>query len=106
MPAQSDLPDGHDREHDIPRHLDAIHCAKRPISLAISTPSTVSRASAKNKLLLKISKSGVFCPRSGPDEGRTRRHETLDRQCGGREGIIALCGADECCARGREIAWS
>ncbi|MGC2781342.1 MAG: hypothetical protein WA418_37460, partial [Bradyrhizobium sp.] len=59
------------------------------ISLARSVTKPASRPNAKNKSLLKISKSGVCCPHSGPDEGRTRRHETLGRQCGGRESIDA-----------------
>jgi hypothetical protein len=29
----------------------------------------------ENKSFLKIRKSGLSCARSGPDEGRTRRHE-------------------------------
>ncbi len=63
---------------------------ERRVSSATSISSLISRASRKNKLLPKISRSCLFSLRSGPDEGRTRRHETLGRQCGGREGISAL----------------
>ncbi len=63
---------------------------ERRVSSATSISSLISRASRKNKLLPKISRSCLCSLRSGPDEGRTRRHETLGRQCGGREGISAL----------------
>jgi hypothetical protein len=33
------------------------------------------KPSRENKSFLKIRKSGLSCARSGPDEGRTRRHE-------------------------------
>src|SRR5947209_2728665 len=64
--------------------------AEKLISLVMSKPKRISRGLAKNKLLLKIIKSVLCFARSGPDEGRTRRHETLGRQCDGRGCVGAL----------------
>ncbi|CAL76557.1 hypothetical protein BRADO2746 [Bradyrhizobium sp. ORS 278] len=84
-----------------------ISCAETPISSSMPDTSSISRTFCRNKSLPKISKSCHFSLRSGPDEGRTRRHETLGRQCGGRERISAPLGVrtNEAFAE-REVAWS
>ncbi|WP_315762104.1 hypothetical protein [Bradyrhizobium sp. SZCCHNS2005] len=61
----------------------------------------------QNKQLPKISKSVVCFARSGPDEGRTRRHDTLDRQCDGRsQGQARFKMQTTGNAADGEIAWS